>query len=260
MADGWSGGWRLTWWLRASSLAIRRRVSLSGPRRRVKKSELSSLAESSRTDVGGPHAPPFSSIRKRPEGPYQDLLGFLGDGYGLTGPTPLSQWPHLSAPARGGSGGAGRCSLPAWKAPGSGRRRRLASCSRPEPVAAGESPGLGACALRCSGDHPACGFLRQCPVSGSSGQRPQPAVWHLPGGPRDVFSVGLPRQFADEAHHCAIPRSAGEIPCPLPQSLASSSVAVRPACAVRRRKSASSWSSASPYSAQIWSIEVFIPE
>jgi hypothetical protein len=45
-----------------------------------------------------------------------------------------------------------------------------------------------------------------------------------------------------------------------PQSLASSSVAVRPACAVRRRKSASSWSSASPYSAQIWSIEVFIPE
>ena len=155
----------------------------------MKKSELSSLAEPSRTNVGGPRAPPFSSIRKRPEGPYQDLLGFLGDGYGLTGPTPLSQWPHLSAPARGGSGGAGRCGLPAWKAPGSGRRRRLASCSRPEPVAAGESPGLGAFALRCSGDRPACGFLRQCPVSGSSGQRPLPAVWHLPGGPRDVFSV-----------------------------------------------------------------------
>jgi hypothetical protein len=53
---------------------------------------------------------------------------------------------------------------------------------------------------------------------------------------------------------------AGESRVPLPQSLASSSVAVRPACVVRRRKSASSWSSASPYSAQIWSIEVFIPE
>src|ERR1017187_9609220 len=53
---------------------------------------------------------------------------------------------------------------------------------------------------------------------------------------------------------------AGESRVPLPQSRASSSVAVRPACAVRRRKSASSWSSASPYSAQIWSIEVFIPE
>jgi hypothetical protein len=51
-----------------------------------------------------------------------------------------------------------------------------------------------------------------------------------------------------------------EFPCCLPQSLASSSVAVCPACAVLRRKSASSWSSASPYSAQIWSIEVFIPE
>jgi len=89
---------------------------------------------------------------------------------------------------------------------------------------------------------------------------PLPAVWHQPGGPRDVFSFGLLGPFADEAHRCAIPRSAGEIPCPLPQSLASSSVAVRPACVVRRRKSASSWSSASPYPAQIWSIEVFIPE
>ena len=69
-----------------------------------------------------------------------------------------------------------------------------------------------------------------------------------------------PGQLADEGHRYAIQHVAVEFPFSLPQSLASSSVAVRPACAVRRRKSASSWSSASPYSAQIWSIEVFIPE
>ena len=65
----------------------------------------------------------------------------------------------------------------------------------------------------------------------------------------------LPSPSASPIQHVAV-----EFPFSLPQSLASSSVAVRPACAVRRRKSASSWSSASPYSAQIWSIEVFIPE
>jgi hypothetical protein len=44
------------------------------------------------------------------------------------------------------------------------------------------------------------------------------------------------------------------------QSAPSSSVALRPAFAVRRRKSAITSSSASPYPAQIWSIEMFIPE
>ena len=70
---------------------------------------------------------------------------------------------HLSAPGRGGSGGAGRCGLPAWKAPGSGLgsslkpgvictatpqlgRRRLASCPRPEPVAAESRPARALCA------------------------------------------------------------------------------------------------------------------
>ena len=66
----------------------------------------------------------------------------------------------------------------------------------------------------------------------------------------------------DPAAQATVCRSTGGRgdPCCLPQSPASSSVAVRPACAVRRRKSARSWSSASLYSAQIWSIEVFIPE
>jgi hypothetical protein len=44
------------------------------------------------------------------------------------------------------------------------------------------------------------------------------------------------------------------------QPAVSSSVALRPAVAMRRRKSASISSSASPYSAQIWSMEAFIPE
>jgi hypothetical protein len=129
----------------------------------------------------------------------------------------------------------------------------------PERVAAEESPGKGAFALRGSGDRPVCGFLCQCPVSGSSDRGPQPAVCHEPGGWRGVFSFCLPGRFGGGARRRALPRVAGEIPCSLPQSLASSSVAVRPAYAVRERKSASSWSSASPYSAQIWSIEVVIP-
>ena len=99
-----------------------------------------------------------------------------------------------------------------------------------------------------------------CRPGGREGLRapvqPQPAVCHEPGGQRDVSCLVCSGRFADGARHCAIPRSAVS----LRQSLASSSVAVRPACAVRRRKSASSSSSASPYSAQIWSIEVFIPE
>src|ERR687889_102895 len=47
---------------------------------------------------------------------------------------------------------------------------------------------------------------------------------------------------------------------PEAQSPASSSVARPPAFAVRRRKSASSSSSVSPYPAQISSMEAFIPE
>jgi hypothetical protein len=45
----------------------------------------------------------------------------------------------------------------------------------------------------------------------------------------------------------------------LPQSLASSSVASRPALVARCRKSARRSSSVSSYPAQIWSIEAFIP-